>query len=93
MAMELTRDVDRLWGEIDEMRKDMKTLTRAMKDLGADKGRDALDQVEYLRKRATKHAAQAEKHIERGIEERPIISVVAAFGAGFLLAKLLDSGR
>jgi ElaB/YqjD/DUF883 family membrane-anchored ribosome-binding protein len=91
--MELTRDVDRLRGEIDEMRKDLKTLTRSMRDLGAEKGKDALDQVEYLRKRARKHAARAEEHIERGIEERPIISVVAAFGVGFLLAKLLDAGR
>src|SRR5690606_4890672 len=31
MAIEMTRDVDRLRGEIDDMRKDLKTLTRAMR--------------------------------------------------------------
>jgi ElaB/YqjD/DUF883 family membrane-anchored ribosome-binding protein len=93
MAMDLTNDVDRLRGEIDEMRKDLKTLSRTMRDLGAEKGKEALEQVDYLRRRARKHATRAEEQIERGIEERPIISVVAAFGVGFLLAKLLDSGR
>lgn len=93
MAIDISRDVDRLRGEIDEMRKDLKTLTRAMRDTGVEKGKEALDQVEYLRKRARKHASRAEARLERGIEERPIVSVVAAFGVGFLLAKLLDSGR
>jgi len=93
MAIEISRDVDRLRSEIDEMRKDLKTLTRTLRDASAEKGKEALDQVEYLRRKAGKHAARAEKRLERGIEERPIVSVVAAFGVGFLLAKLLDAGR
>lgn len=90
MAIEASLDVDRLRGEIDDMRKDLKTLSRAMRDMGAEKGKEALDHVEYLRKRARKHAARAEESIERGIGERPFVSVVAAFGIGFLLAKMLD---
>jgi len=93
MAIEISRDVDRLRSEIDEMRKDLKTLTRAMRDLGEEKGKEALEHVERLRRQATKHAARAEERLERGIEERPFISVLAAFGAGFLVAKLLDMGR
>lgn len=93
MAIEIARDVDRLRSEIDEMRKDVKTLARTLRETGAEKGKEALDQVEYLRKRARQGAARAEAKIEHGIEERPIVSVVAAFGAGFLLAKLLDAGR
>jgi len=93
MAIEISRDVDRLRSEIDEMRKDLKTMTRALRDASAEKGKEALDHVEYLRKRAGKHVTRAEKRLEHGIEERPIVSVVAAFGVGFLLAKLLDAGR
>jgi ElaB/YqjD/DUF883 family membrane-anchored ribosome-binding protein len=93
MAIEISKDVDRLRKEIDEMRTDLKALTRSIRETGLEKGKEALDQVEYLRRRAGKHAARAEARLERGIEERPFISVVAAFGVGFLLAKLLDSGR
>jgi len=93
MAIEISRDVDRLRSEIDEMRKDLKTLTRTLRETGAEKGKEALEHVEHLRRRAQKGAARAEQRIERSIEERPFVSVVAAFGAGFLLAKLLDAGR
>jgi len=93
MAIEISRDVDRLRSEIDEMRKDLKTLTRAMRETGAEKGKEALEHVEHLRRQATRHAARAEQRLERGIEERPFVSVLAAFGAGFLIAKLMDMGR
>jgi ElaB/YqjD/DUF883 family membrane-anchored ribosome-binding protein len=93
MAIDMVPDMDRLRGEIDEMRKDLKTLTRTMRDLGAEKGHEALERAEYYGKRARKHAAKTEARIEREIEERPIVSVLAAFGAGFLIAKLFDSGR
>ncbi len=93
MAIDITQDVDRLRGEIDEMRKDLKTLTRTMRDRGAEKGREALDRVEYLGRSARSHAARSQARVEDSIENRPLISVLAAFGLGFLLAKLLDLGR
>lgn len=93
MAIDISQDVDRLRGEIDEMRKDLKTLTRTVRDRGAEKGREALERVEYLGKSARHHAARAEARFEDTIESRPLVSVLAAFGLGFLLAKLLDLGR
>lgn len=93
MAIDVIGDVDRLRGELDNMRKDLKTLTRAMRDLGTEKGQQALDTLGRYRKRARKQARRAERRIERQIEDRPIVSLATAFCAGFLLAKLLDAGR
>jgi len=93
MAIDVIGDVDRLRGELDNMRKDLKTLTRAMRDLGSDKGQKALDTLERYGKRARKQARRTERRIERQVEERPFVSLVTAFCAGFLLAKLLDAGR
>lgn len=93
MAIDISRDVDRLRGEMDEIRKDLKTVTRAVRDIGAEKGQEAIEKAEYFGRRARKRARRTEARIEREIEDRPIVSVLAAFSVGFLLAKLLDWGR
>lgn len=93
MAIDMSRDVDRLRGELHDIRKEVKKLTRTLHHVGMEKGQDALDSLEHYGKRARKRAARTEARIEREIEERPIISVLAAFGVGFLLAKLLNAGR
>lgn len=93
MAIDMIQDVDRLRGDLNDMRKELKMLTRAMRDTGMEKGQDALDMLEHYGRRARRRSARTEARIEREIEDRPIISVLAAFGVGFLLAKLLDSGR
>src|SRR5690606_21826201 len=93
MAIDVIRDMDRLRGEIDDMRRDLRTLTRTVRDFGSEKGQRALDTFERYRRRARKQARRTEKRIERQIEERPIASILTAFCAGFLIAKLLDIGR
>lgn len=93
MAIDITRDVDRLRTEMSEIRKDLKTVSRAIKDLGSEKGQEALERFEHLGNKARRRAMDTEERIEREISERPLVSVIAAFGIGFLLAKLLDWGR
>ncbi|HEX7082399.1 MAG TPA: hypothetical protein VF329_15430 [Gammaproteobacteria bacterium] len=91
MAIDITRDMDKLMTEVDDIRKDLKTLSRSLRDLGADKGQAALAKVEHFGERARKRAAQTEERIEREIEDRPFVALLTAFGIGFLVAKLLDS--
>lgn len=93
MAIDMVRDVDRLRGEMNEIRKDLATLTYAVRDFGTEKSQEALDKLERYGKRARKQMRRTERRIEHQVEERPIVSLVAAFGIGFLFAKLLDAGR
>lgn len=93
MAIDISPDVSKLRHELDEMRRDIKTMSRAMRDLGAEKGQEAYAHAEKFGRKAHKHAVEAERMVGHEIEERPFLSVLAAFGAGFLVAKLLGSGR
>jgi ElaB/YqjD/DUF883 family membrane-anchored ribosome-binding protein len=90
---EFSKDVEKLKGDIEALRKDVATIARALKDLGVSKGREAYDRAEALGERARKRASDAEERISHEIEERPFASVLTAFGVGFVIGKLLDSGR
>ena len=93
MAIDINRDVDKLRGELDQMRRDIRTMSRAFRDMGVEKSHEALEHAERFGRKAQKRALEAERRMGHEIEERPFLSVLAAFGAGFLIAKLLNGGR
>lgn len=90
---DFARDVDKLKNDLEEVRKDVAAIARTLKDLGLAKRGEAFKRAEELGERARTRAAGAEERFSHEIEERPFTSVLTAFGIGFIIGKLLDSGR
>lgn len=76
-------DTAKLKAEIEKLRKDFASVTETLKELSSEQARES---VAHLRQQAE----QTGQKIEAEIRQRPITSVAAAFGLGFILAKLLD---
>ena len=92
-SKDFSEDVDKLKADMEELRKDVSAIARTLKDLGAAKRDDLFARVEEVGEQARKRASAAEERVSREIEERPFASVLTAFGVGFVIGKLLDSGR
>lgn len=90
---DFVRDVDKLKSDLEQLRKDVASIAQTFKDLGLAKRDEAFKRAEELGERARTKAAGAEERFSREIEERPFTSVLTAFGIGFIIGKLLDSGR
>lgn len=76
-------DLEKLKADLAALRKDVVSLTEAFRDRGVERARMG---AEGVREQAT-HAAQTMSH---QIEDRPYTSVLAAFGIGLVIGRLLD---
>lgn len=76
-------DAAKLKAEIEKLRKDFSEVTETLKQLSAEQARESVNRI-------YQQAKKTSKQVEEEIQERPITSVVTAFGIGFILAKLLD---
>ena len=94
MAMlDLSREIDRLGSQIDELRKDITSYSRSARTLGLTGGHDALEMAERFGRKARRRVERAEKRLSRNVEERPFVALLLAVGVGFVIAKLLDLSR
>ena len=93
-----TQDVDKemnqLRSDVAELREDMAALVKTMKDAGVEQGHHFYDRAQE-RARETGEAVRERAHeaynaVGREVEERPLTSVLAAFGTGFVVGMLLD---
>lgn len=104
MAEEIRKEVDALKNDITQLRKDIAGLTAAVKEAAVDKvddtkaqARDKLngvwEKLECKLDEALGQGREGVRHVEQKIGEHPTASVLAAFGVGFLIAKLLNLGE
>ncbi len=96
-------DLDGLKSEIEQLRSDLGSLFEAVLKEGKEKADDAdttlreelQERLDALRD-SIAHAKERGEHAvetaQQTIEERPIISVLVAFGIGVLTAKLISRG-
>lgn len=84
------KDIHEIKSDVDSLKSDLRSLTDSLKRqaesqarAGYAKAREAGDKVRH-------QAQQGAAMVEDQIEERPLISVLTAFGVGFLIGKLLD---
>jgi ElaB/YqjD/DUF883 family membrane-anchored ribosome-binding protein len=100
---ELQKQIDDLKADLKAIRTDLGGLARILKDLGVGKVDEARSSVEEgveagreeLRRRWEEARGRGRKTMddfEQGIGQHPLSSVLAAFGVGFLIAKLMDLG-
>lgn len=87
--------------DLGQLRQDMGALTRALADSAeggarevADRVRDAAaktqDRAERLSRAALAQGEQSFDAIAAQIEQRPFTSILAAFGVGLIIGRLLD---
>ncbi|HET6655276.1 MAG TPA: DUF883 domain-containing protein [Gammaproteobacteria bacterium] len=84
------KDIHAIKSEVDSLKSELRSLTESLKReaeaqarAGYAKAREASDKVRH-------QARQGAAMVEDQIEERPLISVLTAFGVGFLIGKILD---
>lgn len=80
---ELKDEFSALRSELSEIGKTVSKLARTATDEGRDRIRAAADH-------SRDQARQTWGAFEKEIEERPMTSIAAALGIGFILGKLLD---
>ncbi len=93
-ARNVEGEFDTLKDDLGKLRADVSNLSSALKDVTSDTVRE---QVEIIRARIDSIAADAKMQgraslddLTGRIEERPLASVLIAFGVGVLIGKLFD---
>ncbi len=91
---EIDKELDQLKSDISNLRSDMSELIEAMKDNGIEHGRDVYHRTRERARRTgeavRERAGDMYDDFGRTVEERPMTSVLTAFGTGFVVGMLLD---
>lgn len=90
MATNVEKDVEDLKSQFGELRSDVSRLTDTIKRLYGDSAEEGRESVREAAARSREQARQSVGALESEIGERPLTSIAAAFGAGFIIGKLLD---
>ncbi|MGA8258722.1 MAG: hypothetical protein WB783_00760 [Arenicellales bacterium] len=80
---DINQDVDQLREDLNKLREDVSSLVDTMRKDGAARGRAAYES-------ARESVDAARETLGREIEERPVTSILTAFGVGFVVGLLLD---
>lgn len=98
---DLNREMQSLRADLAKLREDLAGIAGALKDAGHEKAQGARESLadllssvrEELRGALGQARDAGKKSVEtvgHEIEQRPLTSLLTAFGVGFVLAKLLD---
>jgi ElaB/YqjD/DUF883 family membrane-anchored ribosome-binding protein len=90
---DISKDIDQLKKDLAGLRADLGTLMAGVKELGLEQGRSAYERVRESGERARSQAQATQENVEHYIEERPLTSVLVAFGTGFVIGMLLGHRR
>lgn len=90
MAGDTTKDIEALREEVSKLRTDITDIAETLRKLSHDAVADGRDRLRDAAKQQTDKARESLSGVESEIEQRPLTSVAAAFGIGFVLGKLLD---
>jgi ElaB/YqjD/DUF883 family membrane-anchored ribosome-binding protein len=94
-------DFEAIRKDLDTLRTDVAALSRHLKGLGEGKleqlravGGDKIDvlraELEQTVDQLRRHGQESVASVERTIQDKPLMSLLAAFGAGMLIARLLE---
>jgi ElaB/YqjD/DUF883 family membrane-anchored ribosome-binding protein len=98
---DLSKEIETLRADVAKLRTDLSGIAVSLKDLGkgrVDEARSTLVELadslkEELRKGmegARDRGKKSVETVEQQIEQRPLLALLAAFGVGVVLGKILD---
>lgn len=91
---DISNELKKLKSDIADLRSDVASLVRTLKDAGLEQGQQAYDQAyERARQAGESVRARAEDAYDafgKEVESRPLTSVLTSFGVGFVVGMLLD---
>lgn len=101
---DLQEEMQTLKDDVAKLRADVSDLVGLLRDLGSEKVGEARasveEDIEELRERlrtavggAKERGQKAADEVEERIAQHPLSSLLAAFGIGFIIAKLTNGGR
>lgn len=76
--------------ELDQLRSDIGSLSRTLKDIATDQGSAAYEKVKQSAQRAQTQATEAIGAVSSEIGERPFTSIFTAFGIGLVIGMLFS---
>lgn len=90
MATNVEKDVEELRKEFSELKSDVSKLTDTLKKLYGDTATEGRTRARQAAEHSRERARETVGAFEEEIGERPLTSIAAAFGIGFIIGKLLD---
>jgi ElaB/YqjD/DUF883 family membrane-anchored ribosome-binding protein len=91
--IDVDKQLGRLQQEIASIRNDMGSLLTAIKEVSLEKGENVYHKAREAGEVIRGQAVEAQREVGHYIEERPLSSVMVAFGTGFLLGSLINLRR
>lgn len=76
--------------DMEALRRDLKSLASTVGDLGKAKSEDVKEQVGATVDKAVERGREAADTVQEAVRQRPVASVLTAFGVGLLIGHLLD---
>lgn len=90
----LKKDIEELKAALADLRRDAKKAAESREHRFTEAAREKLGDIEEgatdFAKRAADRGRRSAEAVENTVREKPLQSLLIAFGAGLLLAKLLD---
>jgi ElaB/YqjD/DUF883 family membrane-anchored ribosome-binding protein len=104
MATDYEKSIDALYKDVKELRADMKAVVEALKESAKGEAGALRDRGEETVKRGVARLHEAaeslkergcniHEHLAAAVEEKPVLTVLAALGVGVLLGEILSWRR
>jgi len=83
-------DYDKLKEDLSAVRADLASLTESLSAMAKAQGHEGVEALQGAAKQAQAQARNTADSVGQHIAERPLSSVLVAFGVGLLLGRLLN---
>lgn len=90
MSATTDKDMEDLKAQVEALRADLAGISESLKNLGGDAASEGRERIRRAAEQARGKARDTIGALESEIEDRPLTSLLTAFGIGFVLGKLLD---
>jgi len=96
MASGVDKEVQALKNDLGSLRKDVGELAEALRRTGGKKAAEARrtveDELDHVIDEIRGRSRNAAAAVEKEVSDRPLTTILAAFGIGFVLGKVFDRG-
>jgi len=89
----VTGDLVSLKRDVQQLKADLAAIARDVKSIGSATGHATAARAEEMGQRAWKKASDAEAELVQELSAHPLSGILAGFGVGFVIGKLMDSRR